>query len=61
VSSISSLSVLCICFQNGSTPFHMAALKGREDAMKYLVALGAKYDEKNYVSEPIFVLCLYLS
>jgi ankyrin repeat protein len=50
VTSISSLPVPCICFQNVNTPFHAAVLKGHVDAMKYLVELGAKYDEKNNVS-----------
>jgi hypothetical protein len=54
--SISSLMVPCICFQVGTTPFHDAALNGHVDAMKYLVELGAKYDEKNNVSchTPLF-------
>jgi hypothetical protein len=42
--------VPCFCFQSGRVPFHAAALKGHVDAMKYLVELGAKYDEKNNVS-----------
>jgi ankyrin repeat protein len=50
VTSVSSLHVPCICFQDGRTPFHFAALKGHVVVMKYLVELGAKYDEKNDVS-----------
>jgi ankyrin repeat protein len=50
VISISSLPVLCICFQASRTPFHFAAEGGHVGVMKYLVELGAKYDEKNNVS-----------
>jgi ankyrin repeat protein len=50
VTSISSLPVQCICFQDGTTPFYNAAYNGHVDAMKYLVELGAKYDEKSIVS-----------
>jgi ankyrin repeat protein len=39
-----------IRFQNVNTLFHTAAMKGHVDAMKYLVELGAKYDEKDNVS-----------
>jgi ankyrin repeat protein len=47
---ISSLPVLCICFQDGKTPFHEAVYNGHVDVMKYLVELGANYDEKGNVS-----------
>jgi ankyrin repeat protein len=50
MTSISSLPVPCICFQNGNTPFYTAASNGHVDAMKYLVEVGAKYDEKDNVS-----------
>jgi ankyrin repeat protein len=50
VTSISLIPVLCICFQAGITPFHNAAGNGHVDVMKYLVELGAKYDEKSKVS-----------
>jgi ankyrin repeat protein len=60
VTSISSLFIPCICFQTGTTPFHEAAVEGRLDAMKYLVELGAKYDEKNNVSDSILI-CIHLS
>jgi hypothetical protein len=59
--SISSLPVPCICFQAGNTPFHYAAYFGHVDSMKYLVELGAKYDEKDNVScytHPCFVCVL---
>jgi ankyrin repeat protein len=58
MTSISSLPVPCICFQDGYTPFHGAAQEGHVDAMKYLVELGAKYDEKNNVSPSWFVFIL---
>jgi ankyrin repeat protein len=50
VTSIASLPVPCICFQDGITPFHNAALNGHVYVMKYLVELGADYDEKDNVS-----------
>jgi ankyrin repeat protein len=50
VTSISSLSVPCICFQSGNTPFQYTASSGDVNAMQYLVELGAKYDEKDNVS-----------
>jgi ankyrin repeat protein len=53
VTSISS-PVPCICFQDGNTPFHDAAGEGHVGAMKYLVALGANYDEKDNVSLFVF-------
>jgi ankyrin repeat protein len=40
-------------FQAGRTPFHAAAMKGHVDALKYMVEVGAKYDEKSNVSCPM--------
>jgi ankyrin repeat protein len=57
VTSISSLPVQCICFQDGRTPFHAAAYNGHMDAMKFLLELGAKCDEKNNVSYASCIVC----
>jgi ankyrin repeat protein len=50
VTSVSSLPVPFICFQNGNTPLDNAAYNGHVDAMRYLVGRGAKCDEKADVS-----------
>jgi hypothetical protein len=52
---LSLLPVPCICFQDGNTIFHDATLNGQVDVMKCLVEFGAKCDEKDNVSESVFV------
>jgi ankyrin repeat protein len=53
MTSISSFPVPYLCFQDGRTPFHFAAMKGHVGVMEYLVELGAKYEEKSNVSWPM--------
>ena len=51
--AFSSTVVSCMCFQDGETPLHKAAMKGRIEVCQELLAAGADCNIKNTVKNRI--------